>query len=216
MGRQDGRKFKTHTLVVEGAPAEIHVRVTFDGEFFADWDGERHKASSYKDLIDKVEPKVRESRRRAFVPVIYAEQSGSTHDNDSHYYGNPETQEVGVRASVAWRSETTTHRERSWGQPEDVYQYIEGEVDEATGEMAALTEEARTQRHRFSNTTDPGVPFTKERWARILALKEAIVRVRGAVKEVLEDSSGKGLDALGPGLPMLAEVPKEPKKRRSR
>ena len=197
--RLPGKKLRKEAFRVDSTNIEVELRVTDEGKFFGEVDDAKFERDTLADWRKAVQAHLEQTRRLTWDPVIVieyrdAEQRTRFHENQAH------REEVELAFSAAWQSRETTLYTRTWRNVETrTRRRANGHVDPDTGEIEPLSDHERRSASSTGENDHDFVPFTPDRWRRLIAIAKALVEVRVRIASVLKDSTGAKLDALGDG-----------------
>ena len=213
--RGPGKKFKVHEFVVEGMSIPVEIRITDNNRFYAEVDGDKFEKATFDELKALVLPRLQQIHKLVYLPMIEVEYSNPDRSDDT-YYGNRNDwtrQEVKLAFTAGWVSNAPISTK------EDRYvfhRWVETKVDEKTGELGPLDRGRTSYANRLSaENFSELLPFTPERWRRLLAIVAALTDVRDKIAAVLRDASGKKLDTLSAER-LLEALPAAPSMRKAR
>lgn len=208
--RFSGKKFRSELFHVDGLRVNVEVRIDDHGVFYAYPDGTDmnvcFQAPTLKELRDKLRPHLEKVHRLEFDPYIDVEyneaEETSRFDNKRDLENR---QEVVLEFKAGWLSRGKVEERRRW---------IEADVDPDTCVISPLTAGDRQEGYGDRSSKEL-IPFTGDRWRRLIAIAEALADVRRKIASVLTDATGAKLEAMA--LPRLLEaVPAPAAEKKSR
>lgn len=208
MSRLPGKKFKVETFKVDGMAIDVQLRITDDNEFFAEVGGEAYQAETFEELKAKVRPVLETIHRLEYDPMIEVDYEAGGGRERSSWDRDEGRQNVSLAFHAGWASRTPVSTSEDRG---DHYRWVPVKVDGKTGELAPLDEDAKHYAHRQGNRDHEAlIPFTIDRWRRLVAIRSAIAATRDKLAAVLDDRKGELLDAIPAGAAMLTALPDAP------
>lgn len=196
--RLPGKKLRKEAFRVDSTNIEVELRVTDEGSFLGEIDGARFKYALLVDWRKAVQAHLEQTRRLTWEPVIVVEYLGAGERTRFHDERNGNRQEVVLAFYAAWQSRELTTSTRVYdGHSSQTWRRADSSVDPDTGEIYPLSDYAREHARAVSGHDKHAIPFTPDRWRRLHALADALANVRAGIADVLKDSTGTKLDALG-------------------
>jgi len=195
--RLPGKKIREEYFNVDGVGINVELRLTDAGKFYCAPDANAtFEEATLVELRTKVKAYLEETRRLHFDPFIRVDyidaKKNSRYDN---VRGRECHEEVELDFSAGWLSrEHVGGTNRRW---------ITVYVDEDTNEISPLTTRDREATYGDMSSRDL-IPFTPDRWRRLVAIAEALADLRKKISEVLSDATGARLEAMT--LPRLLEA----------
>lgn len=182
MSRAPGKKFRTEYFRVDGEGVQVELRMTSNGLFSGEVDGAHFQRTTLADWRTAVQAHIDKTRRLVWDPVIlltYLQTETNSRWSNHEGEANREEIELGFRAAWIPRGDGSRATLVS--------------VDEETCEIAPLSQRIRERASGFDRS-GTAIPFTSDRWRRLLTIAEAIRAVRARIAGVLKDASS--LDAI--------------------
>src|SRR3954469_11660460 len=90
MGQLPGKKLRQERYVIDGALVLVDLRVTSEGEFFSEADGEQVREKTLQALRAKVQELLEQTRRmtwRPYIDVSCVDGSSSFHHGVEYAWG---------------------------------------------------------------------------------------------------------------------------------
>jgi hypothetical protein len=195
MALRRSKKVRVESFSVDGVRIEVELRLDDHGQFVGTVAGRTFQHAIFDEWRKAVGAHLEETRRLTWKPHIHIAFEARVSRWDNHQR-DQNRQEVTLDFDLLWVSDQEVVAPPYSG---DVKQRREahGEVDEETCEPVPIDTDARRTTHWISaQRVADLLPFTPERWRRLRAIAQAIAEVRRRIAEVVDDSSGKRLDAL--------------------
>lgn len=214
--RGPGKKFKIFEFAVEGMAIPVEIRITDDNRFYAEVDGDKFEKATFDELKGVVLPRLQQVHKLVYDPVIDVEYDDPEKRNHHSYYGSRQDwqrQEVKLSFTAGWvsRAPISTAEDRHV-----FHRWIETKVDEQTAEIGPLNRDRTSYASRMGVVATESfgelIPFTPDRWRRLMAIVAALTDVRDKIAAVMRDASGAKLDAL-PSERLLEAMPAAPVKK---
>ena len=218
--RAPGRKLKIHEFVVDGMAIPVEIRITDENKFYAEVDGDKIESQTFADLAKVVQPRLEALHKLVYDPVIDVEYEDPNEERHT-YYGSRasyQREKVALAFQGGWvsRAPISTVEDK-----QRYYRWIKANVDETTFELGPLDRGRQSYAERmYERDVKTLLPFTPDRWRRLMAISAALAEAKAKLAYVLADTTAALLDAVpatgGPALLSAMPKPKQNTKKEKR
>lgn len=199
--RRHGKIFQVYaTRAVKGMCTKVPVRVDLKGIFSARVGVMWYEAPTFKELTPKIDAALVESIQITWQDYINIFEAGSDLDLN-HSYGRHDL--LGFRLEAKWYLARISSPVTQDARGRQVRLSKSMEWDHKKQELQELQEEDNYVDSVEVDEVDSMIPFTKERYLRLLELQKAAEKIGDRLKEILTGDATKVAGFLDAGIPLL-------------